>query len=171
MGDAENDVALLRADSFRASALPIRPTAEVRKGDGVVALGYPLVSIQGQEQKATFGRVNALSGAMADERFIQVDAPIQPGNSGGPLLDERGNVIGVVTATLNQVETFRAAGVVPQNVNYALRTEFVTKLLGGADSPDPAPSERVLVETPPLVSVVDQAEASVYLVIARSAPE
>ncbi len=135
-------------EGFITSSLPVRPTTELRKGDDVIALGYPLVSIQGQEQKATFGRVNALSGATGDDRFLQIDAPIQPGNSGGPLLDAHGNVIGIVTATLNQLETFRAAGVVPQNVNYALRTSFLFDLLGDGGGSGLAPSSAIRADTP-----------------------
>ena len=167
-GDAENDVALLKAEGFRANGLPVRRAETLRKGDRVIALGYPLVSIQGQEQKATFGRVNALSGAMGDERFLQVDAPIQPGNSGGPLLDRRGNVVGIVTATLNQVETFHSSGVVPQNVNYALRTEFLFDLLRLEDA---EASEPVRQEELSSANVVDSTEDSVFLIIARAAEE
>ena len=170
-GDEENDVALLHARGFSSRALPIRRTETLRKGDDVIALGYPLVSLQGQEQKATFGRINAMSGAMGDTRFLQVDAPIQPGNSGGPLLDVSGNVVGVVTATLDQVQTFRSAGVVPQNVNYVLRAEYVLDLLARASDEGIDPSEALRRDASNVGDVVGRAEGAVYLVIARSAED
>lgn len=126
--DADNDLALLRVDVI-ARPLPLRGTQPLVKGEDVFALGYPLVAIQGQEQKATFGRVNALSGAQGDVRFAQMDVPIQPGNSGGPLIDRRGEVVGVVTSMLHQQKVLAAAGVIPQNVNYALKSAYVRAVL------------------------------------------
>ncbi len=165
----DNDVALLRVEGFITSSLPVRPTTELRKGDDVIALGYPLVSIQGQEQKATFGRVNALSGATGDDRFLQIDAPIQPGNSGGPLLDAHGNVIGIVTATLNQLETFRAAGVAFPRTS-TTRCGRASSSTCWAMGEDPGSHRaRRFERTRPPASIVDRSEVSVYLVIARSA--
>lgn len=94
--DPANDVALLKV-SKDSAAIPLSATFDTAKGGEVLTLGYPLVAIQGQEQKATFGRVNALSGVGGDIRYAQIDTPIQPGNSGGPLLNAKGEAIGVVT--------------------------------------------------------------------------
>lgn len=129
--DPDNDIALLKIEA-ETTAIPISPVNEVAKGDDVIVLGYPLITLQGQEQKATFGRVNALSGIMNDTRFMQIDAPIQPGNSGGPLLNSSGEVIGVVTATLGQLAALRASGALPQNVNYAVKGDFVRNIVSGA---------------------------------------
>jgi len=164
-GDPENDVALLQAPDLAGKPLPLRSAEDLRKGEEVFALGYPMVQLQGQEQKATFGRVNALSGAGGDERFVQVDVPIQPGNSGGPLLDMRGRVVGVVTATLDRVAALREAGVVPQNVNYAIRSDFVLRLLHsdlGGDL-ETAVSRGDVKAT----ELISETEGSVVLVIAR----
>lgn len=92
-------------------------------------MGYPLIGLLGQEQKATFGRVNSLSGPLGDFRFIQIDVPIQPGNSGGPLLNKHGQAIGVVVATLNQLEAWKAGGTIPQNVNYAIKSDYALPLI------------------------------------------
>lgn len=164
-GDVDNDLALLRVKGLRGDPLRIRAADSLRKGEEVFALGYPLIQLQGQEQKATFGRVNALSGAEDDERFLQVDVPIQPGNSGGPLLDMQGRVVGVVTATLDQVASFRAAGVIPQNVNYAIRSDFVRALLAKhlpGLPVDPDPRKTVAPE-----DLIEEVEGSVVLLVAR----
>jgi S1-C subfamily serine protease len=126
--DAENDLALLQVEAIRRP-LPLAAKNDLVKGQEVFALGYPLVQLQGQEQKATFGRINSLSGISGDERLAQIDVPIQPGNSGGPLINRRGEVVGVVTSMLNAQATLQIAGVVPQNVNYALKAHLAERLL------------------------------------------
>lgn len=126
--DEENDVALLQVEAIRRP-LPVRRFHGLEKGQEVFTLGYPLVILQGQEQKATFGRVNALSGLRGDDRFAQIDVPIQPGNSGGPLLTSAGEVAGIVTSMLHPLATYQLTGVLPQNVNYAVKSDYVYSLI------------------------------------------
>ncbi len=160
--DPANDVALLKIDTT-AESLPIPEVAQVARADEVFTLGYPDISIQGQAQKATFGRINALSGIKDDIRFFQVDVPIQPGNSGGPLIDEKGEVIGIVTLTLNAIVSLIDRGSLPQNVNYAVKTDYVVPLLRDIPSwtPSQSPNNKSLKE------LVAAYEKSVVLVIAR----
>lgn len=126
--DEEDDLALLRVDAIRAPLRMLRQSALV-KGQEVFTLGYPLISLQGQEQKATFGRVNALSGIQGDARFVQIDTPIQPGNSGGPLVNEKGEVVGIVTSMLHPMATLSLAGTLPQNVNYAVKSDLAHEMI------------------------------------------
>ncbi len=126
--DRRNDLAVLQVEAIRP-VLPVRRHSELSKGEEVFTLGYPLVRFQGREQKATFGRVNALTGAEGDDRYTQIDVPIQPGNSGGPLINRRGEVVGVVTAILSPNAALQERGVLPQNVNYAIKSEFLHELL------------------------------------------
>ena len=122
-GDKDNDVALLKA-SVSGRPIPFRqPGTNTVVAEDVMTLGYPLVSLQGQSLKASFGRVNALSGYGDDPRYFQIDVPIQPGNSGGPLINDQGELVGIVTSTLSQVATLRQAGILPQNVNYAVKAQ------------------------------------------------
>jgi len=164
-GDSANDIALLKVD-VEAMPIPIAPYADVSKGDEVFTLGYPLIQIQGQEQKATFGRVNALSGIQDDIRFLQIDVPVQPGNSGGPLIDKRGTVIGVTTATLDQLKALRESGLLPQNVNYAVKPDYIFPIIrshmdGAGLRMDSEPASRDIAD------LVRQMEPSVVLVIAK----
>lgn len=129
--DPVNDVAVLKVDTTTV-AIPIASSFTEIKGEEVLTLGYPLIALQGQEQKATFGRINALSGIHNDIRLVQIDVPIQPGNSGGPLLNSSGEAIGVVTATLDQIVTLRASGSLPQNVNYAVKIDYIIPALNAA---------------------------------------
>ncbi len=159
------DLALLKVDAIR-KPLPLRRESNLLKGQDVFTLGYPLISLQGQEQKATFGQVNALSGLRGDERFAQIDVPIQPGNSGGPLLNERGEVVGVVTSMLHPLATLAVAGVIPQNVNYAIKSDLVHEMMRyrlGESWRGAEPRE--LRE--PVSELIPELESSVVLIVAR----
>ena len=159
------DLALLKVDAIR-KPLPLRRESNLLKGQDVFTLGYPLISLQGQEQKATFGQVNALSGLRGDERFAQIDVPIQPGNSGGPLLNEQGEVVGIVTSMLHPLATLAVAGVIPQSVNYAIKSDLAHEMMRyrlGASWRAGEPRE----SREPVSELIPALESSVVLVVAR----
>ncbi len=164
--DESDDLALLEVQSI-ARPLPVRRTSGLAKGEEVLTLGYPVPVLQGRELKATFGHVNALSGLQGDPRFAQVDVPIQPGNSGGPLLDDEGEVVGVVMGTLDPSVLGRVAGFVPQNVNYALKSERVQRFLSRNLPQDALLDDTAERHRASLEELIAQAETSVVLVVAQ----
>lgn len=126
--DVANDLALIRV-ATASRPIPIA-AGEPAKGEEVTALGYPIAGALGTELKATFGRVNALSGLRGDARHLQIDTPLQPGNSGGPILNSRGEVVGVAAATFSTARAVRlTGGALPQNVNYAVKSAYLVPLL------------------------------------------
>ena len=126
--DEANDLALLKMEGQGEPHLEVRHSRSVRLGQKVATIGFPNIGIQGHSPKVTEGLVSGESGAQNDVRMWQVSVPIQPGNSGGPLLDEGGAVVGVVVASLS-LEAIKATGAVPQNVNYAVKSAYVEPLL------------------------------------------
>jgi S1-C subfamily serine protease len=158
--DQANDVALLKAE-IRGTPISVSASAKLAVAEQVMTLGYPLVQIQGQALKASFGRVNALSGIGDDPRLVQIDVPIQPGNSGGPLVNERGELVGVVTATLNQLVTLRETGSLPQNVNYAVKAEYIRAILAELNL------EKTSQSSSGFKAIVERYATSVYLVVAK----
>lgn len=160
--DPANDVALLQAE-LSGTPLHLATATNLRRGQEVMTLGYPLVDMQGESQKASFGRVNALSGLEDDVRYLQVDTPIQPGNSGGPLLNAAGEVVGIVTATINQRTVIASAGTVAQNVNYALKTDYILPLIPA----EARPMQAVEVSTAGFEETAARAEPSVYRITAE----
>jgi S1-C subfamily serine protease len=98
-------------------------------GDAVTAFGFPLPGLLSSEGNLTTGIISATSGMKDDVRFIQITAPVQPGNSGGPLLDDSGHVVGVVVAKLDAVKVLQLTGDVPQNVNFAVHWSEVRAFL------------------------------------------
>ncbi|HJT08532.1 MAG TPA: serine protease [Stellaceae bacterium] len=127
--DRFNDLVLLKVAHRWPATVPLRDGAGIRQGDGVVALGYPLNGVLSAEVILTTGSVSALAGLGNDTRLLQVTAPVQPGNSGGPLLDMGGHLVGVVSAKLNAVAVAGLTGDIPQNVNFAIKSAIVRNFL------------------------------------------
>jgi len=131
--DAGLDVALLKVNGTFL-ALPISPGSQIKLGDSVFTVGFPNTDLQGVAPKLTKGEISSLAGIHDNPRYFQISVPVQPGNSGGALMDERGNVVGVVAARLDDKVTYQASGALPQNVNYAVKGglvyEFLSKMPG-----------------------------------------
>jgi S1-C subfamily serine protease len=119
--DETNDLALLQAPTPFKEAAVIRENS-VQTGDGVIAIGYPFHGLLTSDFTVTTGIVSSLSGVFNDTRHLQISAAVQPGNSGGPLLDFTGALVGVVAAKLNALKVARATGNIPENINFAIKT-------------------------------------------------
>ncbi|MHB2169806.1 trypsin-like peptidase domain-containing protein [Alsobacter sp. R-9] len=117
--DTTNDLAVLKVDTRPAAIAPLR--SGIRLGDGVAVFGFPLTGLLTTSGNFTLGNVTALAGIRDDSRMLQISAPVQPGNSGGPLLDETGAVVGVVVAKLNALKLAAATDDLAQNVNFAIK--------------------------------------------------
>ena len=126
--DSANDLALFKV-SGRFSALPVATSRMVRLGNTVSSVGFPNIGLQGFAPKFARGEIAALSGPQDDTRYFQISVPVQPGNSGGALVDERGNVVGVVSAKLDAAVALKSSGALPENVNYAVKSSFLLSFL------------------------------------------
>ena len=161
--DTANDIAVLKASGSFAS-LPLGNSASTNLGKSVFTIGYPNIGIQGTEPKFTRGEINALSGFKDDPRHFQTSTQVQPGNSGGPLVDEFGNVIGVVVAKLDAIKALSLTGDLPQNVNYAIKSNYAKLLLEtipGVKLSQPYTRSR------PFEEVVKQAESAAVLIFVK----
>ena len=128
--DTRRDLALLAVTSSFGPPLVFRAAPDVRRGDTVVTYGFPLSGLLSSGPTLTTGAVSALSGLRDNQLNYQISAPVQPGNSGGPLLDGQGNVIGVVVAKLNAARIAEMLdGDIPQNVNFAVKGAPVLEFL------------------------------------------
>ena len=126
--DKANDLALLKAQG-KFEALPVGQSQNVKLGATVATVGFPNPGLQGFSPKLTKGEIGSLAGVQDDPRHFQMSAPIQPGNSGGALVDVRGSVIGVVVATLDQKAAKATSGTIAQNVNYAVKSSYLLNFL------------------------------------------
>lgn len=123
------DAAILKIDGDKFPYLPVSSDNSVQTGDFVFTMGYPQISLQGTEPKFTEGSISALSGTGDNPQFFQISVPVQPGNSGGPLINDKGEVIGLIVARLNDMSSLLTTGAVPQNVNYALKSSLILSFL------------------------------------------
>lgn len=92
-------------------------------------MGFPLRGLLSSGPHFTTGVVSSLAGLRDDTRYLQVTVPVQPGNSGGPLLDAQGHVIGIIVAKLDALKTLGVTGDLPQNVNFAISGGLVRAFL------------------------------------------
>ena len=129
INDVKNDLAVLKTGMEPESIAYFRSGRGIRAGEDVLAFGYPLESVLSDDLKGTKGMVNALSGMNNDTRMMQISAPVQPGNSGGPLLDQAGNIVGVVTAKMDAIMMAQLTDDIAQNVNFALKASLVRDML------------------------------------------
>jgi len=133
--DFANDIAVLRVSAATPDYLALSPSADANLGTEVFTIGYPVTALLGKEPKYTDGSISALSGAVGAANLMQISVPVQPGNSGGPLVDFSGRVIGIVTSTAAVREFLLTSGTLPQNVNWAVKAEYAQLLF------DPPPSK------------------------------
>ena len=161
--DAANDLALLKAEG-KFAALPVAASRGVKLGGTVATVGFPNIGLQGFAPKLAKGEIASLSGAGDDVRYFQISVPVQPGNSGGALVDERGNVVGVVSAKLSARAALATSGSLPENVNYAIKSSYLLSFLESvpevsAKLKEPETKERKFEE------IVKSAEQAAVLVL------
>jgi hypothetical protein len=121
--DVKNDIAILKIKDTNFISLGKIPyiitSSQLEVGNNVSALGYPLRATMGDEVKYTNGVISSKSGYQGDLTMYQTSVPVQPGNSGGPLISPKGNIIGIMSAKHEQAE----------NVSYALKTAYLLNLI------------------------------------------
>jgi S1-C subfamily serine protease len=132
--DQTNDLALLQATGNFKAIATIR-TTPVLSGDPIIVIGFPFHGLLTSDFTVTTGIISSLAGLFNDTRFFQISAPVQPGNSGGPLVDTRGTIVGVVAEKLNALKVAKATGNLPENINFAIKTGALRDFLDNSAVP------------------------------------
>lgn len=156
--DKVNDLALIQIkdSQFRGfGKIPYKvKTTTSDVGEDVFVLGYPLITTMGNEIKLTTGVISSKTGFMGDVALYQISAPIQPGNSGGPLFDNQGNLIGIVNAKHKGAE----------NVGYAIKASYLNNLVESVTSSSVLPNTNT-VSTMNLTNKVKNLEKFVFMIV------
>jgi S1-C subfamily serine protease len=127
--DPQSDLALLSSSGGFSSVAAFRAGRPLRLAEEIVALGYPLHGLLASGVNVSTGTVSALAGIANDSAKVQISAPVQPGNSGGPVLDLSGALVGIVVAKLDAIKMAKAIGDIPQNVNFAIKADVARLFL------------------------------------------
>jgi S1-C subfamily serine protease len=155
------DLALIETNWEPKTYAKFRDGRGVRAGAEVVVLGFPLVGLLADEMNVAVGNVSSLAGIGNDRTAIQITAPVQPGNSGGPVLDRSGNLVGIVVGKLDAIKVAEVIGDLPQNVNFAVSGPIARVFLDSrAVKYEEAPSEREI----PVADIADQARQFTALI-------
>lgn len=123
------DLALIRVTGLRSNVAVLRRPGSVRLGEPAYAFGFPLSGMLTEDGNFTNGVVSALKGLRNSANEFQMTTPVQPGNSGGAVIDSAGNVIGVVVSKLNAAAVAKMTGDIPQNVNFAVSLQALVDFL------------------------------------------
>ena len=159
--DLQNDLAILQLDSKRADHFAkFRADQPIVRGEEIFVLGYPFAQILDNNLNFTHGIVSSLAGVKGDNRHFMVSAPVQPGNSGGPVLDRTGALVGTVVSRLDKLKTLRLAGDLPENINFAIRGKLMSGFMANLGL-SPAYNTVTKLKSP---TVID-AEAARYTVL------
>ena len=129
VNDVANDLSVLKVQSGPSQFAHFRGDKKIRLGEAIIVYGFPYAGILSQDGNLTQGNISAMYGLEDDSRMYQITAPVQPGNSGGALLDSSKSIVGVVTAKLNALAIATVTGDIPQNVNFALKGNILESVL------------------------------------------
>lgn len=165
--DKTNDIVLLRVKNpyELPPALPFAAT-NPRIGAKVFTLGYPHPDVLGTRPKFTDGVISSLTGLQDDPRTYQITVPLQAGNSGGPLLNLNGEVVGIVTYKLDALTMYKWTGDLPQNVNYAVKIHYLKALLDSVTDQN-APINEMTRQPANLEQLVERVQGSIIFVLAE----
>ncbi|MDN5002948.1 S1C family serine protease [Bradyrhizobium sp. GCM10027634] len=167
--DPNNDLALLQPSTTAA----FKDFARIRdrsfhSGDSVVVIGFPYHGLLTSDFSVTTGIVSSLSGMRNDTRFLQISAPVQPGNSGGPLFDTSGQIVGVVTAKLPGLRIAALTGDIPENINFAIKTGALRDFLDNSVVPYQTAEPKGELKTP---EIAGNARAYTMLISCKGTEE
>ena len=158
--DVEHDLALLHVNESGSlpPALPLA-SADPRPGSRVFTIGYPRIDIMGRTPKLSDGIISSSNGYRDDPDSYQISVPIQPGNSGGPLLNMDGAVVGIVTSMLGAYDNAAKPQVLP-NVSYAIKAGVLRSMLQQTATPEQLPASPA-----PLADLAERIQGSVLIVM------
>jgi len=157
VSDKNNDLAILKIDNYSFTTLGIIPytikNSSANVGENIFVLGYPLTATMGEEIKLTNGIISSKSGFQGDITSYQMTAPIQPGNSGAPMFDKDGNIVGIVNAK----------HVGAENAGYAVKTSYLFNLIDALPTTLKLPTVNTL-KGKTLSNQVELANKFVYII-------
>jgi S1-C subfamily serine protease len=163
--DQHNDLAILKIDGSPLQSKSISLAGNQAKiGSNIAVLGFPLPELLGTKLQANTGEISSHHGLRNDPRFYRITANVQGGNSGGPVLNQYGEAIGVVSSKLNDLTTLKNKGELPQNINFAVKNHYLKSLIEAAHIKTSNYPKKIK----PIDDVIEDFKRSVFLVITET---
>ncbi len=131
VADQANDLALVKLEVTERKAVQFPSSDDLKQGEEIFVFGFPLDGYLPSSGNITPGIISALAGPGNNSSLVQMTAPVQPGNSGGPLLNKKGKVVGVIVGKANAIKIAKVTGDIPQNINFAIAPRTVKSFLDG----------------------------------------
>jgi len=128
--DPSNDLVVLKVNTQNHKYLSLAPFNSLKTGQEIFSVGYPVSGVLGTAVKFTDGVVSSTTGVQNMANMFQMTVPIQPGSSGGPVLNNKGQVVGIATSSAAVGMFLEQTGTLPQNVNWAIKSEYLSLLTG-----------------------------------------
>lgn len=165
--DHANDIVLLKLDTKNIFVTELALASDnSRIGSKVFTIGYPHADLLGNNFKVTDGIISSLSGINDDHRMIQTSVPVQSGNSGGPLIDSNGNVIGMIISKISADKMYNLTGDLTQNVNYAIKSKYISLLIDNLGLSELRKEKKNQKKERDIDKLVDKLKTSIVMVIA-----
>lgn len=124
------DFALLKTDDYKSQKYFIASKfLNENIGNKLLTLGFPLPNILGSDIRVTDGIVSSKTGINSNPIYFQMSTPIQPGNSGGPIINENFEVIGMVSSKISDIYAMENTGTIPQNVNFGVKSDYILPII------------------------------------------
>jgi len=140
-----HDLAVLKLEKPTPKWLGVAPQG-TWMGERVFTIGFPAVQVLGLRQTLSDGVVSSVTGIKEVPDSLTTSVPIQPGNSGGPLVDYEGHIVGVIAASADALTFYRETGVLPQSLSWAVKAEAVCSLFNVPQAPPPTANRREAIE-------------------------
>jgi S1-C subfamily serine protease len=134
------DLAVIKTSLASTAYLTLAPSRTTRLGEPLFTIGFPISAVPGSEPKLTEGTVSALSGMGGETSYLQITMPILPGNSGGPLVNAQGQIVGILSAALDDLPFPVTTNAAPQSISYAVKADYARPLFEQPPSRPPAAS-------------------------------
>lgn len=164
--DPTNDLAVLKTKTDLAGDVAkFNGGAQPKAGEEIAVYGFPLAGALASSGNIVVGNIAALAGLGNDSRHYQISAPVQPGNSGGPVLNYKGEVVAIVVSKLNAIETVKVTGDIPQNINFAIKGNVATNFLESNGIVYEQQDSGLKLDVP---TIAEKAKSFTYLVECRN---
>lgn len=142
----QNDLAILRIDRATPDYLTLAPTRSARLGMRVFTVGFPVPDLVGMKPTFAEGTINGLNSIDEEANGLQISIPVQPGNSGGPVVDESGRVLGIVEGKVDEAWFYEQNDTLPQNMNWAIKADYARPMFNAPRASYLAESRDVAIE-------------------------